>query len=95
MYQIDQSSGDQITQNTSALITLVHMHLWRCRLIFNSLDVNTDRALQLVEFEKLWVFFTVSARLATSQLLQREAEVMLLRIEIGELEQSLQGMLTQ
>ena len=91
MYQIDQSSTDEITQNVSALITLMHMHIWSCRLIFSSLDVNEDRGLQLVEFEKVWVFSTVSARLATSQLLQAEAEVMLLRIEIDQLEQTLQG----
>ena len=91
MYQIDIASKDEITQNVSALLTLIHMHIWRCRLIFDGLDVNSDGGLQLVEFEKLWCFTAVSARLAASELLQREAEIMLLAIEIDELEQSLLG----
>ena len=93
MYQIDSASQDPITQNVSALISLVHMQIWRLRLLFDGLDINKDGGLQLVEFEKLWCFNIVSTRLAMSTLLQKEAEHMLTTIEIESLEQDLAGML--
>ena len=110
MYRIHISSHDPLTQNISALISLVHKHIWRCRLLFDGLDTNSgkqifvinsrclslwaadaDGKLQLVEFEKLWCFTKVSAKMAASKLLQKEAEVMLLTQEISTLQQDLQG----
>ena len=110
MYRINISSHDPLTQNISALISLVHMHIWRCRLLFDGLDTDSgkqifvinshclslwaadaDGKLQLVEFEKLWCFTKVSAKMAASKLLQKEAEVMLLTQEISTLQQDLQG----
>ena len=95
MYRIEAKSSDPLTQNVSALVTLVHMHIWKCRLLFDGLDANQDGGLQLVEFEKLWCFTSVSARLASSRLLQKEAEVMLLGQEIDVLSQDLQGVLAR
>ena len=91
MYQIDIASDDPVTQNVSALISLIHTQTWRLRILFDSLDINQDGSLQLVEFEKLWCFTTVSARLAASELLQKEAEQMLLVKEIELQEQELAG----
>ena len=55
------------------------------------LVVVTDGGLQLREFEKLWCFTQVITTMAASKLLQNEAEVMRLTLEIDTLEQSLQG----
>ena len=115
MYRVDIVSNDPLTQNISALIALVHMHIWRCRLLFEGLDINSgkeakpywlqqhtslslfgaDGGLELSEFEKLWCFAKVSARMAASKLLQKEAEVMLLAEEVDTLRQQLQGGFTE
>ena len=91
MFRLDSASTDPITQSTSALISLVYMHTRRLRMLFNALDVNSDGMVSLVEFDHLWALTNVIVRIASSTLMQKEAEVMLLHFEIEFLEQELQG----
>merc|ERR1740117_1137117 len=91
MYTIDCARLEPITQTVSALISLVHMHAWRIRVIFDALDSNRDGFVSLPEFDQLWALQTASGMLASSTLVQNQAECMLVQSEIQEQWQLLQG----
>ena len=92
MYTIDCARLDPITQMVSALISLVHMHAWRIRVIFDALDSNRDGFVSLLEFDQLWALQKASGMVASSTLVQNEAECMLVQSEIQEQRQLLQGL---
>jgi len=69
------------------LLSLVQLHKWRLRNIFNALDRNEDGSVGLVEFDRLFALYNANASIAASYLLQDEAEGLLLDREIEELEE--------
>ena len=68
------------------LLSLVQVHKWRLCDLFGALDRDEDGLVELIEFDRLFALYNANASVATSPLLQNEAEGLLLDQEIKQLE---------
>ena len=67
------------------LLSLVQVHKWRLCDLFGALDRDEDGLVELIEFDRLFALYNANASVATSPLLQNEAEGLLLDHEIKQL----------
>merc|ERR1712166_225604 len=88
---LDKVPEGECRQNITHSSLLQQMHAWRIRVIFDALDSNRDGFVSLPEFDQLWALQTASGMLASSTLVQNQAECMLVQSEIQEQWQLLQG----
>jgi len=89
IYQLKESSEDEITKAVISLLQLVQLHKWRLQLVHHALDVSNDLDLSLTEFNQLWTMESLCGQLSESSLMRKEAELMFLQEEIEELETGL------
>ena len=92
-YGLHTASSDPLTNRVVQLVSMVQVHRWRLQLLFDSLDTDGSGELSLVEFDRLWSLSTFCSGIAPSQLVQGEAELMLLDQHISEHEGTLMGVM--